>query len=67
MIKTFKEWYREMAGTGAIYDGTDSPDFNWWGAVGVDKGDYSKKPLETDVNHPKKKHKKHKHKKKEDE
>lgn len=30
---TFKEWivWREMAGTGAIYDGTKSPDFNWWG------------------------------------
>jgi len=22
----------EMAGTGAIYDGTKSPDFQWWGA-----------------------------------
>jgi len=64
MIKTFKEWYREMAGTGAIYDGDDS--VNWWGAEGVDKGDYKNKPLETDVNHPKKKHKNHKHKKKDE-
>lgn len=34
---TFNEWLKkkmqsEMAGTGAIYDGSKSPDFNWWGA-----------------------------------
>lgn len=34
---TFKEWiirreFPEMVGTGAIYDGTKSKDFNWWGA-----------------------------------
>ena len=33
----FKEWLkrraiREMVGTGAIYDGTKSPDFQWWGS-----------------------------------
>jgi hypothetical protein len=33
----FKEWlirrqYPEMVGTGAIYDGTKDPDFNWWGS-----------------------------------
>lgn len=29
----FKEWIKqnEMVGTGAVYDGTESPDFNWWG------------------------------------
>lgn len=29
----FKEWLKqqEMVGTGAVYDGTKSPDFNWWG------------------------------------
>lgn len=36
MIK-FTEWLKnkmktEMAGTGAIYDGTKSPDFQWQGA-----------------------------------
>lgn len=35
---SFKEWLvrrtgvEEMVGTGAIYDGTKSKDFNWWGA-----------------------------------
>lgn len=33
----FSEWivrrqYPEMVGTGAVYDGTKSQDFNWWGA-----------------------------------
>ena len=36
-VESFKEWlirrqYPEMVGTGAVYDGTKSPDFNWWGA-----------------------------------
>jgi hypothetical protein len=29
---SFKQWLGEMVGTGAIYDGTHSPDFNWWGS-----------------------------------
>lgn len=30
---SFMEWLRqvEMVGTGAVYDGTSHPDFNWWG------------------------------------
>ncbi len=30
----FAGWLKqqEMAGTGAVYDGTKSKDFNWWGA-----------------------------------
>lgn len=32
----FREWLiqLEMVGTGAVYDGTKSPDFNWWGDPG---------------------------------
>lgn len=36
-MKTFMCWLKEMAGTGAVYDGTkpkDGDGFNWWGAVG---------------------------------
>tara|TARA_Y100000034_G_C6910429_1_gene424509 strand:+ start:23925 stop:24116 length:192 start_codon:yes stop_codon:yes gene_type:complete len=36
-MKTFIGWLKEMAGTGAVYDGTKPTDgggFNWWGAVG---------------------------------
>ena len=32
---TFFEWMKkqdEMVGTGVVYDGTKSPDFNYWGA-----------------------------------
>lgn len=31
-MRTFLEWLKEMVGTSAVYDGTKSPDFNWWGA-----------------------------------
>lgn len=41
-----------MVGTGAIYDGTKSPDFNWWGA-----------PESMDHPHKKKKKKKKRKKK----
>ena len=52
-VTPFKEWlvrreFPEMVGTGAIYDGTKSKDFNWWG----DPGSEIK---------PKKKKKKRKH------
>jgi hypothetical protein len=30
-MKTFRQWLSEMVGTGAIWDGTKSPDFQWWG------------------------------------
>ena len=30
---SFKDWLKknEMVGTGAVYDGSKGPDFNWWG------------------------------------
>lgn len=55
----FAEWLKqqEMVGTGAIYDGTKSKDFNWWGApetAGRKAKDVGKPPGEEH----KKKHKK---------
>ena len=39
MNLTFREWLlqNEMAGTGAVYDGSKGT-FNWWGAVGQPSG-----------------------------
>jgi hypothetical protein len=44
-MKTFKEWLKlqEMVGTSAIYDGTKSKDFNWWGCPEIYKKKKRKK------------------------
>jgi len=44
---SFKKWFGEMVGTGAIYDGSKGT-FNWWGTPGstgkVIDGDPIKSP-----------------------
>ena len=54
---TFAQWrkLREMAGTGAVYDGSKPTTFNYWGAVGLPGG----KVIDGEVPVKKQKRKKH--------
>lgn len=72
-MKTFKEWLKEMAGTGAIYNGepaqvsnkgTKHRDYNWWGApetAGMSQ-EKAHDEMEKDFEKPKKKKHKGHHK-----
>ncbi len=56
---TFKEWlYKEMVGTGAIYDPKAKGDFNWWGAVGTTGVSIKGDPIQNWTKKKKKKKKK---------
>lgn len=43
----FKKWleFREMCGTGAIYDPKAKGEFNWWGAPGSAGKTVKEKPI----------------------
>ena len=61
MILNFKQWFNEMVGTGAIYDGSKG-EFNWWGAPGSAGKSISGHPIGCKADKAKKKKRKKKSK-----